>query len=119
MDLYFYIQKLVNIMQKWILSLGVDLINVPLLDSSVEDINESFEMINYHEFDELMDIYKNQFEKGIIDKITKDKLTRISVIPHSNIIDWFHLRSKYISYKLFYESKDLNPIDFIMNLMNI
>ncbi|EER32172.1 conserved hypothetical protein [Candida tropicalis MYA-3404] len=94
------------------LSLGVDLINVPLLDSSVEDINESFEMINYHEFDELMDIYKNQFEKGIIDKITKDKLTRISVIPHSNIIDWFHLRSKYISYKLFYESKDLNPIDF-------
>ena len=94
------------------LSLGVDLINVPLVDATVDTIDAKYEFINYHEFDSLMNEYKDQFEEDVIDKVSKDKITRISVVPRSNIVDWFHLRSKYISYKLFYESKDLNPIDF-------
>ena len=35
------------------------------------------------------------------------------MVPSSKIIDWFHLRSKYISYKIFYEPKqNQEHIDF-------
>ncbi|RCK56409.1 hypothetical protein Cantr_05920 [Candida viswanathii] len=95
-------------------SFGVDLINVPLLDGATVDAvgDEKHDFVNYHEFDSLMAEYTDQFESSVVAKVTQDKITRIAVVPDPNIIDWFHLRSKYISYKLFYEADDMHPIDF-------
>ncbi|EMG47052.1 hypothetical protein G210_2672, partial [Candida maltosa Xu316] len=94
-------------------SFGVDLINVPMQGATIDPINEpKYEFINYHEFDSLMETFRQESEDEIISKVKQDKLTRICVEPNANILDWFHLRSKYISYKLFYENKDNSPIDF-------
>lgn len=98
------------------LSQGVDLINIPLtceLDSVATTSDMKYDLIGYHQFDSLMERYNKQNEQEIIGKVLKDGKSRITVVPNSKIIDWFHLRSKYISYKIFYESKQAHePIDF-------
>ena len=101
------------------MSQGVDLINIPLTegqDFATNTFDIKYDLINYHHFDLLMESYNQQNEQEIIANVLKDGKSRITVVPSSKIIDWFHLRSKYISYKIFYEPKqNQEHIDFIMN----
>lgn len=98
------------------LSQGVDLINIPLTegqDFATNTFDIKYDLINYHHFDLLMESYNQQNEQEINAKVLKDGKSRITVVPSSKIIDWFHLRSKYISYKIFYEPKqNQEHIDF-------
>ncbi|EGW35737.1 gcn5-related n-acetyltransferase [Spathaspora passalidarum NRRL Y-27907] len=100
------------------LSLPVDLMNTPvdMNDDKLEqdpDVKDSqFELVDYHNFEPLMNDYITQFKQSIISKVQADHKTRVAVVPTSDIVDWFHLRSKYISYKLFHQDKAHNAIDF-------
>ncbi|KAG7661699.1 uncharacterized protein J8A68_004757 [[Candida] subhashii] len=97
------------------LSLGVDLMNIPLENSKVDkDVKDcKYELIDYHQFEPLMNEYAEKFKEDIIAKVEQDHITRVGVVPTSDIVDWFHLRSKYISYKLFQEDNAASQsIDF-------
>lgn len=100
------------------MSQGVDLINIPLtceLDSVATTSDMKYDLIGYHQFDSLMERYNKQNEQEIIVKFLRMG-SRITVVPNSKIIDWFHLRSKYISYKIFYESN--KPMNLLISIMN-
>ncbi|CUM65684.1 uncharacterized protein PRCAT00003332001 [Priceomyces carsonii] len=75
-----------------------------------EDIEIGF--IKYHEFGPYMELYSQQLKEKLRKKVENDKKPRVSLVPTADIIDWFHLRAKYFSFKLFHESSTQN-IDFL------
>ncbi|KAI5964940.1 hypothetical protein CANMA_003450 [Candida margitis] len=97
-------------------SFPVDLINVSLKDKEVNELQSPpqvhYELIEYHQFHDLMDKYRAHFENEMIAKVKKDHKTRVAIKPTSDPIDWFHLRAKFITYKLFHEHQDEPVIDF-------
>ncbi|RLV90268.1 Uncharacterized protein JA1_004679 [Spathaspora sp. JA1] len=100
------------------MSLPVDLMNIPLTEKDQQQHEEAdiadcvVELVDYHQFEPLMNEYIEQFKQDIISKVNQDHKARIAVVPTSDIVDWFHLRSKYISYKLFHQDKAHQAIDF-------
>ena len=63
-----------NIILKWILSQGVDLINIPLTegqDFATNTFDIKYDLINYHHFDLLMESYNQQNEQEIIAKVLR------------------------------------------------
>ncbi|KAK6455254.1 lysine acetyltransferase [Scheffersomyces xylosifermentans] len=97
-------------------SFAVDLIHVPLKDHETigvdEKLDDKFELIRYHQFEPYLDVYREQLNNEIVEKVKKDHKSRVTLTPTADIIDWFHLRSKYISYKMFHEQNDNERIDF-------
>ena len=88
----FYTQKLANIILKWILSQGVDLINIPLTegqDFATNTFDIKYDLINYHHFDLLMESYNQQNEQEIIANVLKDGKSRITVVPSSRSLIGF------------------------------
>ncbi|KAK6461862.1 gcn5-related n-acetyltransferase [Scheffersomyces coipomensis] len=95
-------------------SFEIPLVSIPLVDAKpVEGIDEKFELIPYHKFKPYLSIHNKQLKAEIIEKVKQDHLSRVTLVPTSDLVDWFHLRSKYISYKLFHEKKHTEPIDFV------
>ncbi|KAG5420086.1 hypothetical protein I9W82_001966 [Candida metapsilosis] len=89
-------------------SFPVDLINIPRKGISQIELPKStidYELIEYHQFKQLMDEYRSHFEQDMKTKVNEDHKTRVSINPTSDVIDWFHLRAKFITYKLFHEQK--------------
>lgn len=88
-------------------SFGVPLLNFPLsqtandYDAIVKQDEEVIELIKYHDFQNLMEVYNKQFEIELVNKTKIDHKARVSVNPSLDFIDWFHLRAKFISHKLF------------------
>lgn len=83
-------------------SFAVPLLNFPLKPSNTAYENSAnVSLIKYHEFDSLFEQYNGHFEKEMIAKVEADGVDRISVDPTSQYIDWFHLRVKFFSTKLF------------------
>ncbi|CAI5759176.1 unnamed protein product [Candida verbasci] len=93
-------------------SYPVDTLSIPLKDQDLSPIEASYEFIPYHQFEPLMSKYNEKLKSEIIEKVKKDHKTRVSIIPDSHIIDWFHLRAKYLSYKLYHEKSKTDRIDF-------
>lgn len=69
------------------------------------------ELINYHDFEDVYKIYNKVHESEFIKRTLKDHKSRISISSSSDYIDWFHLRSKFISHQVFQDSQP--PINFI------
>ena len=94
-------------------SFGIDLMNIPV--GEIDDIvalSSEYELINYHTFAPLLEMYAKQVDTELSLKTIQDKTTRVSIVPSGDLVDWFHVRSKYISYKLHYEKFDEKPFDF-------
>ncbi|CCE82410.1 Piso0_002135 [Millerozyma farinosa CBS 7064] len=85
---------------------GFTSLPVPLLKMKVKDINETalenvkIEPIKYHTFDELLDRYGMHLTHGLEQKVANDHKERVVVEPVSEIVDWFHLRAKFVASKL-------------------
>lgn len=90
---------------KWFSSTS-DLINVP------EGI---LQPVKFDEFGPLVDQYKKQDEQEIIAKVGNDAKPRVTLDLSSNQIDWFHLRAKYIHFKLseYEQGESSKNIDFM------
>jgi GNAT superfamily N-acetyltransferase len=77
---------------------------IPLINiaPSIEkfDLKHTVELIKYHNFESYMNLHAAQFDKKMVQDVKTDKKSRVSVIPTSDLVDWFHLRAKYISNKL-------------------
>lgn len=58
-------------------------------------------LIKYHEFGDLFGQYNQHFEKEMMAKVESDGIDRISINPTSQYLDWFHLRVKFFSTKIF------------------
>lgn len=88
-------------------------IPVPKLVSSFEQAvkNEkaSVNLVKYHDFSSLFESYSNQLSNTLKNKTAEDKNMRVSLIPNLGTLDWFHLRAKFISQRLFYNHI---PVDF-------
>lgn len=95
-------------------SFGVPLLNFPLsqtgedYDAIVKQDEDDIQLIKYHDFQGLMEIYNKQFETEMLNKTKKDHKTRVSIDPSLDFIDWFHLRAKFISHKLFHRHLDID-----------
>lgn len=94
---------------------GVKLVNIPLKLNSkggfaeaVDKFDGVVEQVTYHDFEGLFEEYRNHVEKTMEESVLNDHKTRISIIPTSDYVDWFHIRSKYLAAKHFYAPK----IDF-------
>lgn len=83
-------------------SLPVPYLNFPLSPSdSPYEKQQDVSLIKYHEFGPLFEQYNQHFEKEMTVKVAADGIERISVNPTSQYLDWFHLRVKFFSTKLF------------------
>jgi len=89
-------------------SFPVDLINIPLkgeVGTSGNSPQVDYELVEYHQFQDLMRQYRVHFEQEMVAKVKQDHKTRVSIKPTSDLIDWFHLRAKFITHKLLHEPK--------------
>lgn len=59
------------------------------------------ELIKYHQFEGLMEQYREEFLLEMEQNVLNDGVQRVFVDPTSSILDWFHLRSKYWHMYLF------------------
>lgn len=91
-------------------SFPVDLISIPVEEVNIKDGPEP-QLLPYHEFDRVFKEYEKQTAREVADLVEKDHKTRIYLRPTSQLVDWFHLRAKYISYKLLHE--DSESVDFV------
>lgn len=83
-------------------SFAVPLLNVPLVEHDQKYLPEpNVHLIRYHEFDGLFRVLNEHCEQELRQKVGSDGIDRISVNPTAEYIDWFHLRVKYFSTKLF------------------
>ncbi|ODV76948.1 uncharacterized protein CANTADRAFT_8125 [Suhomyces tanzawaensis NRRL Y-17324] len=93
-------------------SFAVPLTNISLDDKGDEHDLGNHELIYYHQFDEYYQYYSDQVQRNTLKQVEADKKSRVTIAPTSDYVNWFHLRSKYISYKLFYEHKEPSKMDF-------
>ena len=95
-------------------SFAVPLLDFPLAqtgdeyDTMVKQDEDIVELIKYHDFETLMEAYNKEVESEMINKTKMDHKTRVSVNPSLDFIDWFHLRAKFISHKLFNCQMDID-----------
>ncbi|KAI5965911.1 uncharacterized protein KGF55_001275 [Candida pseudojiufengensis] len=93
---------------------GIDLIKIDF-DQDLEfkiDSKIKHETIAFHQFEELMEKYKFKFISEIESEVAKDHKTRVSIDPTSHLIDWFHLRSKFVTHRTFESSEELKQDEF-------
>lgn len=69
---------------------------------------DSLRLVGYHEFKPLIELYNKHTFKRIENQ--EDNKTRVTIDINEHIIDWFHLRAKYVHYQTFNEEKP--EIDF-------
>ena len=95
-------------------SFAVPLLNFPLsqtgddYDAIVQQDEDVVELIKYHDFEKVMEDYNKEFETEMISKTKMDRKTRVSINPSLDFIDWFHMRAKFISHKLFNRQMDID-----------
>lgn len=78
--------------------------------------NEEIKLIKYHQFEDLLKSYKLQAEEMIVLGVNCDGKPRVTIDINSHIIDWFHLRAKFISLHCFHND---HTIDFNSNYKEI
>lgn len=78
-------------------------------DNDIVIDGNCLQFVRFHQFKELIDLYKKYNYHEIRQKVAKDGKTRISIDVHERIFDWFHLRAKFLTYKA---TKLKVPIDF-------
>lgn len=89
-------------------SCGVDIMNIPVGN---ETSLVPYELLKYHTFAPILDKYAVEVDAQLADKTAHDKKTRVLTVPSGDLVDWFHIRSKYIAFKLHHEKSE-EPFDF-------
>lgn len=101
-------------------SFEVLLTHVPLTIDTKDNGYEAYisglglkvEPIKYHHFEPLYEVFNKYQSQKITSLVSQDSKDRISINPNSHFVDWFHLRSKYISHHNFHKCEpkidDLN-----------
>lgn len=92
-------------------SFPVPMTFIPVAQKQTTVSNDTVEYIGYHEFEPYFKIYRERYERSIEEKLTQDHRTRVSANITLDYVDWFHLRSKYISYHLFHQKPAIEFID--------
>lgn len=83
-------------------SFEVGMTKIPLQESSQSfKLPEGASLVEYHNFEYLFALYRDHFAAEMSSKVKEDGIDRISVIPTADYVDWFHLRAKFLSTKLF------------------
>lgn len=86
---------------------GFESCEVPLMSLPVSprsdthfELPPNFHFIRFHEFDDLFRLYADFLSNKLSHLVSHDGIERISIKPTADIVDWFHLRAKFLSYKL-------------------
>lgn len=83
-------------------SFGIPITKVPLLQSEeAYSPSSTVELVQFHDFKDLFNVYSTQFDQDVREKVAADGLERVSVSCNEGYVDWFHLRAKYLGVKLF------------------
>lgn len=90
--------------------------NMNFNEPLTNDRNEEIQLIKYHKFEDLLKSYKLQAEEMIVLGVNCDGKPRVTIDINSHIIDWFHLRAKFISLHCFHKD---HTIDFNLNYKEI
>ncbi|CAK9439902.1 uncharacterized protein LODBEIA_P40020 [Lodderomyces beijingensis] len=106
-------------------SFAVDLIKIKIKTTEPAPVDpqvatskdDHFELVEYHQFQHLMELYAAKLDADITKQVQSDNKSRVALVPNSDIIDWFHLRAKYVTYKLFPPPHSPN-IDFTSGSYN-
>lgn len=89
-------------------SFPVPLISLPLKPKK-QDLPLEAHLLGFHEAEGLFQQYAGFLSNKLTNLVQKDGIERISIKPSADIVDWFHLRAKYSSYKLFcHQEVELN-----------
>lgn len=83
--------------------------NVNQFKELVDKESSTVELIEYHDFEEVYEAYSKFYDEEFTKRTLDDHKERICVSPDANFVDWFHLRSKYVSHNIFHKS--IPPID--------
>lgn len=91
-------------------SFGIPLSYVPLTIDNGENNYEKYVSellakvlpIKYHQFEPVYKVFNQYQEQKLSQLVAKDGSGRVSINPSADYVDWFHLRSKYISHHTFY-----------------
>ncbi|KAG7192445.1 uncharacterized protein KQ657_001846 [Scheffersomyces spartinae] len=97
-------------------SLPVDYLEIPLKTTqsntnkaqSVVLNNEVVTPIQYQDFGPFFEKYGEAVDDWIKKEISVDGKSRVCLTPTSDLIDWFHLRSKYLSFMMFHPNKSFD-----------
>ncbi|CAK7914264.1 hypothetical protein CAAN3_15S03906 [[Candida] anglica] len=87
-------------------SFAVPLVKVPIGDHTSSPpikFDHTYELLHYKQFEEILDIHNSQFNAKLAQLTATDFKSRVALDPTVDIVDWFHLRAKFISSKLFYK----------------
>lgn len=71
----------------------------------IDDIEVS--LVKFRDFETLVEFYKNHNYQQIESNCGKDGKSRVTIDVNQHIFNWFHIRAKLISYKTFYNNKDI------------
>ncbi|KAF3985141.1 hypothetical protein FT663_05418 [Candidozyma haemuli var. vulneris] len=83
-------------------SFEVPLTNIPLSPSNEPlKLPPGASLVEYHNFGYLFAHYRDHFAAQMRSKVNEDGIERISVVPTADFVDWFHLRAKFLSTRIF------------------
>lgn len=91
---------------------GFQSFHVPLLDIPLTPSGKTYEMpthvelIKYKGFSDLFQAYASDLDKRLRNKTLADGIDRLTLVPTADIVDWFHLRTKFFGTKIFGETKE-------------
>lgn len=83
-------------------SFAVPIAKIPLRGSKQPvQLPAGASLVPYHGFEYLFALYRDHFASEMTAKVKYDGIERISVVPTADFVDWFHLRAKFLSTRLF------------------
>lgn len=91
------------------------ILGVPGVTTSLAGCSAS--LLTYHQFGDLLEFHNRQFNDEITAKVLSDHTERVSINPTLDIVDWFHIRAKFISSKIFYQ-QDIDFTDLSLDEVN-
>lgn len=82
-------------------SFGVPIAKIPLQPSTQFRLPQGASLVEYHNFEYLFAHYRDHFAAEMSAKVSQDGIERITVVPTADFVDWFHLRAKFLSTRIF------------------
>lgn len=82
-------------------SFGVPIAKIPLQPSTKLELPQGASLVEFHNFEYLFAHYRDHFAGEMEAKVKQDGIERITVVPTADFVDWFHLRAKFLSTRIF------------------
>lgn len=80
--------------------------------------HHEFEFVKYHQFDKLLQFHNKQYDAEVSAQVAQDHKLRVTIDPTLDYVDWFHLRSKFVSSKLFYKDHPDQQVEGDLSLLS-